>query len=124
MTKYLTRLFALLICIFTSIQLIAQEDTAGFPVITPENVTDLELGYALPDVCDGYDPTGDYIQTFAGTYEIATGERVAPNGMFSPDVSTLVFRGGNIYDFPSGDLRFSTNGYNTTLSPDGRYVHA
>ncbi|MEL6407293.1 MAG: hypothetical protein AAFR81_23175 [Chloroflexota bacterium] len=130
MPKYLTRLFALLVCIFTSTHLIAQESDMGFAVITPENVADLELGYALPGLCGGYDPTGQYILTFGnGIYDIYTGEEVfsleeAFSGIFSPDGDMFITVNGDVYDFPSGDLRFSPDisDGDFSLSPDGRYL--
>ncbi|MEO1165402.1 MAG: hypothetical protein AAFV98_16570, partial [Chloroflexota bacterium] len=130
MIKHLTRLFALLVCILASTHLIAQESDTGFAVITPENVADLELGYALPGLCGGYDPTGQYILTFGnGIYNINTGEEVfsleeAFSGIFSPDGDMFITVNGDVYDFPSGDLRFSpdiSDGY-FSLSPDGRYL--
>ncbi|MEO1645117.1 MAG: hypothetical protein AAFR67_08005, partial [Chloroflexota bacterium] len=79
MTKHLTRLFALLACILCSTHLIAQESDMGFAVITPENVADLELGYALPGICRGYDPSGQYVIAQAnGVYDVYSGDLVVP----------------------------------------------
>ncbi|MEL6524889.1 MAG: WD40 repeat domain-containing protein [Chloroflexota bacterium] len=134
MTKQLIRCFVLLVCILTSIQLIAQEETAGFAVITPENVTDLELGYALPGICRGYDPSGQYVITQAnGVYDVYSGDLVVPleewsiesPASFSSDSRLFVDAMlGKVYAMPSGELLFSTQGSPSRITPDGRYVVA
>ncbi|MEL7434307.1 MAG: hypothetical protein AAFN11_10215, partial [Chloroflexota bacterium] len=104
MTKHLTRLFALLACILASTHLIAQEFDMGFAVITPENVADLELGYAIPGWCDGYNSSGTYLYiSNNGMYDLATGEQILKEGTLSADGNVLLNASG-VYRYPSEEL--------------------
>ncbi|MEO1165400.1 MAG: hypothetical protein AAFV98_16560 [Chloroflexota bacterium] len=122
MTKHLTRLFALLACILASTHLIAQEFDMGFAVITPENVADLELGYAIPGWCDGYNSSGTYLYiSNNGMYDLATGEQILKEGTLSADGNVLLNASG-VYRYPSEELIFATEGVGNTFIRDERYV--
>lgn len=88
----------------------AQTDLAP---ITPENINQLELGYALPggSICE-LSPDGASVNTYDGLYDVMTGQPVFQMEQppyrvtFSPDGTMMIFK-SEVYDTHTRQVVFS-----------------
>jgi len=92
----------------------AQDGLANFALITPENVADLEMGFAFEGECQEFSPDGTRLATTRGVYDLASGRRLLPivehpyhHRGFSPDGTLVAVGSDGGYDIASGQPRFT-----------------
>ncbi len=123
-----TWLSALAFVLALSVMPVSAQTAAGRVPITPANVADLTLGYALP-TCR-FNPDWTLIGDARGVIDVQTGKRrfvtffSEGGGWFSPDGKWLQVGGlasaepgGTVYDVATGEISFDRTG---VFSPDGR----
>lgn len=119
---------ALVFVLMLSAMPVSAQPAAGRAPITPDNVADLTLGYALP-TCQ-FNPDWTLVSDGRGVFDVQTGKRrfvtfySEDGGWFSPDGKWLQVGGlasaepgGTVYDVASGEISFDRTG---VFSPDGR----
>jgi len=124
------KLFILLIVVFMS----AACTPSPFQPITPENIADIELGYAVPGYCmfGGINPDGQWLASnnFYGSnnriYDLATGVEyfALPSTVsYSPDGQWVLFNGNGLYSYPSMHHKMTLPAQTYAhFSPDSKYV--
>jgi hypothetical protein len=106
------------------------QETIGqthFARITLENLSEVELGYALPTGCGDFSPDGMLMAVSGdGLYDLATGQRrFAVSGTkgtileFSPDGHFLAIYDDGLYEISSGEMVLDFSGKSPFFSPDG-----
>lgn len=111
----------------TQFNSLSQDTSKPFQTITAENLSNLELGYAVPGHClfGGISPDGEWLASDNVVYDVESGtELFLASGrvVFSPNRRWIAIENDGVYRYPSLDMILSVSTDDLDFSPNSEFI--
>lgn len=114
-------------------QAISLKPSTQYQVITAENITRLELGYAVPGFCNftRFSPDGRWLESDGfyaqnnHVYDVVTGRelfKAEKRLVYSPDAKWIAVEHDALYSYPAFVKQFELPDADVVFSPDSQYL--